>query len=69
MLEQEMGNEIDSMRRKMTVLERRFESKIRENKEKEEFIQNFIIGNNSNPNDSQYLVRELQRIFLEKERQ
>lgn len=56
------------MKRKITLLEKRFDSKVKENKEKEQFIKDYIIGNNGNPNDSQYLVKELESIFLEKEK-
>jgi hypothetical protein len=47
------------MKRKIALLEKRFDSKVKENKEKEQFIKDYIIGNNGNPNDSQYLVKEL----------
>lgn len=52
----------------MGVLEKRFESKVRENKEKEEFIQGFIVGKAGGEGDAQYLAKELERIFLERER-
>jgi hypothetical protein len=67
-VQQELVNEIDSMKRKIMLLEKRFDSKVRENREKEQFIKDFIIGNGGSGNDSQYLVKELERIFLEKEK-
>ena len=42
--EQQRLNEVESLRRKMSTVEARLQCKIRENKQKDEFIKNNIIG-------------------------
>lgn len=47
----------------MQTLESRLECKISENKQKDDFIKNTIVGR-SKPSDVPFIVAELERIFM-----
>lgn len=65
---QKLKNEIDSLKRKLETTESRLESKIKESKQKDSFIQNTIIGR-SKQEDVSLILAELERIFLTCEKQ
>ena len=60
-------NEIDSLKRKLHTTETRLDYKISENKQKDDFIKNTIIGRGK-PSDVPAIINELERIFLEREK-
>jgi len=59
---QKLINEIESVRRKLSTIEKRLEYKISECKQKDDFIKSFLIGR-SELQERQIVLSELERIF------
>lgn len=59
---QNLKNEVESLKRKLELTETKFNIKIKELKEKDNFIVSTVIGR-SRQEDVPYIVAEFQRIF------
>lgn len=64
---QKLKNEKDSLNRKLETTNSRLESKIKECKQKDDFIKSTIIGR-SKPEDVPIIIAEMERIFLMREK-